>query len=80
MVRSSRQQSGLPLVLEPITFTVDADDGRVVKDAIEHRGGEHAIAGGRAGEAVRGIPLLPEPPVSTQTWGLLAAIQPNTFN
>jgi hypothetical protein len=38
------EQSGFALVLEPMTFTVDADD-RVVKDAIEHRGGQHAVPG-----------------------------------
>jgi hypothetical protein len=41
----SGEKSDLALVLKPEAFTIDADDGRVVKDAIEHRGGEHAVAG-----------------------------------
>jgi len=36
------KQSGPTLVLEPIAFAMDAADSRVVKDAIEHRGGEQA--------------------------------------
>lgn len=36
----SGEQPGFALVLEPITFSIDADDGRVVKDAIEHRRGD----------------------------------------
>src|SRR6202162_1690452 len=41
----SREQSSLALVLEAITFSIDADDDGVMKDAIEHRGGQHAVAG-----------------------------------
>src|ERR1019366_1044253 len=33
---------------------IDADDDRVVNDAIEHRGGEHAVAGKRAIPAAEG--------------------------
>jgi hypothetical protein len=33
---------------------IDADDGRVVNDAIEYRGGEHAVAGKRAIQAAEG--------------------------
>jgi hypothetical protein len=36
----SSEQSRFALVLEPVTFAIDADDGGVVKDAIEHRGGD----------------------------------------
>jgi hypothetical protein len=43
---SKRPRSAL--VLETITFTVDADDGREVKDAIEQPGGQHAVTGGGA--------------------------------
>ena len=50
----SREQPGLALVLEPEAVSVDADDGRVVKDAIEHRGGEHAVAGEGAIPAAEG--------------------------
>src|SRR5260221_6249899 len=39
------EQSGLALVLESEALAVDADDSGVVKDAIEHRGGEYAVAG-----------------------------------
>lgn len=38
----SSKQFGPTLVLEPIAFAMDAEDSRVVKDAIEHRGGEQA--------------------------------------
>jgi hypothetical protein len=41
----SREQSCFALALEPIAFAIDADDSRVVKDAVEHRRGEHAVAG-----------------------------------
>jgi hypothetical protein len=41
----SSEQSGFALVLEPETLTINADDGRVVQDSIEHRGGQHAVAG-----------------------------------
>jgi hypothetical protein len=41
----SREQSCFALVLEPVAFAIDADDSRVVKDAVEHRRGEHAGAG-----------------------------------
>ena len=44
LARSS-EQSGLALVLEPEALAVDADDGGVVEDAIEHRGGKHTVAG-----------------------------------
>jgi hypothetical protein len=40
----SSEQSGLALVLEPEALAVDADDGGAVEDAIEHRGGKHAVA------------------------------------
>src|ERR1700731_1441763 len=40
-----RGESGLALVVEPITFSIDADDDGVMKDAIEHRGGQHTVAG-----------------------------------
>jgi len=36
------------LVLESEAFAIDADDDRVMEDAIEHRGGEHTIARRRA--------------------------------
>src|SRR5580704_10281116 len=39
------EQSGLALILESEALAVDADDSRVVQDAIEHRGGQHAVAG-----------------------------------
>jgi len=41
----SSKQSGLALVLEPVTFSIDTDDDGVMKDAVEHRGGQHAVAG-----------------------------------
>ena len=40
----SSEQSGLALVLESEALAIDADDGGVVQDAIEHRGGHHAVA------------------------------------
>ena len=39
------QQPGLALIPESEAIPVNADDSRVVQDAIEHRGGQHAIAG-----------------------------------
>jgi hypothetical protein len=42
--RSSEQPS-LVLVLEPEALAVDAYDDRVVKDTIEHRHCEYAVAG-----------------------------------
>ena len=39
------QQPGLALILESEALAVDADDRRVVQDTIEHRRGEHAVAG-----------------------------------
>ena len=42
----SGEHPSLALVFEPETLAVDADDDRVVQDAIEHRQGEHAGAGG----------------------------------
>ena len=41
----SREESGSALVLEPKALAVDVDDDRVVQDPIEHRHGEHAVAG-----------------------------------
>ena len=41
----SSEQPGLALVLESEALAVDADDGRVMEDAVEHRCGEHAVAG-----------------------------------
>jgi hypothetical protein len=41
----SGDQPASALVLESEAFAVDADDDRLVKDAIEHRHGEHTIAG-----------------------------------
>jgi hypothetical protein len=41
--RWSTEQSGLALVLEPEALAIDADD-RVVEDAIQHRGGQDAVA------------------------------------
>jgi hypothetical protein len=41
----SCKQSGFALVYELEALTIDADDYRVVQDAIEHRRGEHAVAG-----------------------------------
>ncbi len=39
------EQPSLALVLESEALAGDADDDRVVKDAIEHRHGEYAVAG-----------------------------------
>jgi hypothetical protein len=39
------QNASLPLVLEPEAVGIDADDDRVVEDAIEHRYGEHTVTG-----------------------------------
>ena len=39
------EQSGPALVFESEALAVDADDDRVVEDAVEHRHGEHAVAG-----------------------------------
>src|SRR5205823_8361396 len=36
-------EAGLELVLEPVTVAADVDRDRVVKDAVEDRGGDHAI-------------------------------------
>ena len=48
------KQTGLALVLEPITFSIDADDDGVVQDAIEHRGGQDAVTGEGAIPAAEG--------------------------
>ena len=41
----SGEHPSLALVFESEALAVDADDDRVVQDTIEHRGGEHAVAG-----------------------------------
>src|SRR5271165_593631 len=41
----SREHARLTFVFESEALAVDADDDRVVQDTIEHRGGEHAVAG-----------------------------------
>ena len=41
----SSEQPSLALVLESEALAVDADDDRVVQDAIEHCRGEDAVAG-----------------------------------
>ena len=43
-----RPESCFSLVLQSEALAVDVDDDRVVQDAIEHRRGEHAVAGERA--------------------------------
>ena len=48
------EQSGLALVLEPEALAIDFDDSRVVKDPIEHRGGQHVVAGEGAIPAAEG--------------------------
>ena len=40
----SRHDAGAALVLEPIALTTDLNDGRVMKDPVEHGGGEHSVA------------------------------------
>ncbi len=39
------EQVGLAFVFESEAFAVDADDGGVMEDAIEHRHGQNAVAG-----------------------------------
>ncbi len=41
----SREESSLALVFESKALATDADDDRVMEDAVEHRHGEHAVAG-----------------------------------
>jgi hypothetical protein len=39
------EQSGLALVFQSEALAIDVDDDGVVKDPIEHRHGEHSVAG-----------------------------------
>ena len=39
------QQPGAALVLEPVALALDADDGRMVQQPVEHRRGQHRVAG-----------------------------------
>ncbi len=41
----SSEHLSLAFVLESEALAIDADDDRVVQDPIEHRHGEHAVAG-----------------------------------
>src|SRR5580700_3722245 len=41
-------------ILESEALVVDADDSRVVQDAIEHRSGQHAVAGESAVRTAEG--------------------------
>jgi PD-(D/E)XK nuclease superfamily len=75
------QYSSLALVFEPIALTIDVDDGRMMEHAIEHRGGEYAVAGESAiptakgeirGEDHRAMLVAPRDQLEEQV-GLLAA-------
>ena len=39
------QQSGAALVLEPVALALDADDGRMMQQPIQHRRGQHRVTG-----------------------------------
>jgi hypothetical protein len=43
--RASARQSGFTLVLQSEALSVDVDDDRMMEDPIEHRHGEHTLAG-----------------------------------
>jgi uncharacterized protein YfaT (DUF1175 family) len=48
------QNTRFAFVLEPKALAIDVDDNRVVENAIEHRGGKHAVAGEGAIPAAEG--------------------------
>ena len=50
----SREHASLAFVFESEAFAVDADDYRVMEDPIEHRYGQHAVAGEGAIPAAEG--------------------------
>ncbi len=54
----SSEEAGLALVLESETLAIDADDDRVMQDAIEHRHGQHAVAGFTSYWRVRSRPTI----------------------